>query len=1317
MTILPDSTLGSAPDSEHQQIVDEALNRCAREPIHQIGSIQPVGVLIAVSRTDRMIRAVSQNLDSIFSMSAEAALNRPLADLLGEDQVARLSDLFELDDLPGAVIWSFSLPCEGWLTKLTKYDAQIFCSGDLLVIEVEGTQPTAGDVFHELFIPIRDALWKLDAETDVGRYAQAAVDQLRLLTDFDRVMMYRFDSNWDGEVIAESKVDTADSYLGNHFPASDIPPQARALYTQNLVRLIADVDAEPVPILPGGGVGGLPLDLTHSWLRSLSPVHVTYLRHMGVQASLSISLVQNDRLWGLLACHHLSPKYVNLRARELDEFIGRVVSLKLLNIDNAERATLNGRIRDLLYEMTDLIRRSDNLDAVIQVLKDKFLGLVRSTGAIVAIDGRRHRLGEVPQESVIERILARLRTDSVLPVFHTESLSELMGEQYDCEPDDRIGGMMVAPLDPAKANFVMWFRPSVVRTLRWAGKPDKTLVMDATGVRLSPRASFKTWIETYRGKSLPWSQVEIDAAHSLSLPLIEVMTQRALKDSEESYRLLAENSTDMIARLDLAGRFRFASPACLELLGRKSTEIVGVTLDETLDDEKEKIQSLLADLAPLGARVTLVARGRRPDGRALWIEAALKHTLGRQGEGEIVLNARDVTQRYSYQLAIEEVHRRNTRILESAGEALISLNPEGRIVYANETTFKMLGGFDRGLIGVHCCEVFCGKLGEGFCPYPAGHRPFLATLRDGQTRQGTHPLFRVTGQPPILLNYVTSPLVERGVVSGSVVVFSEATQKTGVTTEAILEQATEAVVVTDANGHITSVNRAFTEITGFSSEEAVGQTPKILNSGVHTPHFFQEFWRQLRETRRWTGEIWNRRKNGEIYPQWGSITAILDATGKLQSYVAVFSDISKAKQAEDKLYHIAHHDTLTGLPNRLCFTEQLGLILERARREDLGVAVAFIDLDRFKIINDTLGHAVGDLYLKAVVERLLAATRKQDTLARWGGDEFILAMSDVGDNRAVAEAMKRLLVSLATPVYLDSHELVPTASIGISRYPEDAHLPADLIKAADTAMYRAKQQGRNGFEFYAKSMSLALDHKLVLTVELRHALQERQFFLVYQPQVDTRRGVLSGVEALVRWRHPYRGEQAPMSFLPLVEELGLMEELGHWVLGEACRQMRVWIDRGTPVPRVAVNVAPSQLKATFVQTVADALLAAGIAPKHLEIEITEGALEVSDQIRRIATDLRELGVSLSVDDFGTGYSSLSHIKLFPITCFKIDKSFVDGVPGNEADVAIVRTIVALASSLRMEVVAEGAETLEQVEFLHEAGVTSIQGYYFGRPMT
>jgi diguanylate cyclase (GGDEF)-like protein/PAS domain S-box-containing protein len=1300
-------------DAESHPLLQEVLSQCAREAIHHIGSIQGNGVLLAVDPQHWRIRAASANLGCLFPISATEALGQPLQALLGQAQAAYVQGLVEAGS--GPAIGALILDVQGRRMTL---DIQAHRAPGDIVIEIEREGACPDDVFHKLFVPVRDALWRLDAEQDMLRYAEAVIGQLRLLTGFDRVMMYRFDENWDGEVIAESKIDAVASYLGNRFPASDIPPQARRLYTRNLVRVIADIDAEPVPLV-FGAEQARPVDLSFSWLRSLSPVHVEYLRNMGVRASLSISLVQNGRLWGLVACHHFSPRYVSIRERELDELIGRSVSLKLTYMDNAARTALDGRVRGLLIAITEGLRGLDDIDAAVAAYREEFLAVVGASGAVLSIGGARHRLGAVPPDPAIEQLLSALRGLPVTGVHYTQRLSELCGGLADCA--DIASGMMVAPLDAGLRDYIMWFRPAVLRTLRWAGRPQKFVVQGSSGaLRISPRESFDLWIETYKDKSAPWTQVEADAVGALSMTIIKLLTQQTLRSREESYRLLAENSTDMIASLDLDGTFRFLSPACKELLGVESGALLGQSFAERVsEEERPAIARALAKLRFPGEQATALVSVPCPDRKLRWLEVSMKRAQGLRGEDEIVVNARDVTQRHTYQLAIEEIHRRNARILDASGDALLSLDRQGQIVYANEAALRLLGLDLQQVIGAQGCDLLC-QLGADGSPVAREACPFATTLDQGEAQQGVLALREAGRNEPRSLDYVCTPLLEAEAVAGCVIVLNLAEFKRAGSgerpTEVILEQAIEAVMVTNAQGRIQSVNRAFTEITGYTLEEVVGQTPRLLRSGVHTPNFYHDFWSALDDKRCWRGEIWNKRKNGEIYPQWGSVTAVLDQAGAVKNYVAVFSDISKAKQAEEKLHYMATHDLLTGLPNRMEFSEQLGQAIAHAQRKGASIAVVFIDLDHFKAINDTLGHATGDSYLKHIAGRLLSVVRGGDVLARWGGDEFVLALKDIHSKLLIADTLDRLLRQLAEPLLLDDHELVPKASLGISVYPEDGHLPGDLIKAADAAMYRAKARGRNCYAFYTAEMQAELDEKFKLAAEIRRGLDAGELCLYYQPLVHAQTGRLVSVEALARWRHPVRGLLGPLQFIPLAEEIGFIVELGEWVLREACRQLREWRDQGLAVPRVAVNVSPLQLRPGLVGTVDRALREHGVEPQSLELEITEGALVADEGVRQILQDLRGLGVLLSVDDFGTGYSSLSHIRRLPITGFKIDKSFIDGLPGDAQDLAIVQTILALGSNLKMEVVAEGVETQAQLDCLRKAGVAHLQGYLFSRPM-
>ncbi len=536
----------------------------------------------------------------------------------------------------------------------------------------------------------------------------------------------------------------------------------------------------------------------------------------------------------------------------------------------------------------------------------------------------------------------------------------------------------------------------------------------------------------------------------------------------------------------------------------------------------------------------------------------------------------------------------------------------------------------------------------------------------------------------------------------------------------IFENTQEGILVTDAQGNILSVNQAFVAVTGFSMEEAVGSKPNLLNSGRHDQAFYREMWRTLAEEGQWRGEIWNRRKSGEIYPEWINISAIHDDEGKLTHYVAIFSDITKVKENEERLRRLAHFDPLTGLPNRFLFQDHCELALAQAARSGRQVAVMFLDLDRFKIINDTLGHRAGDTLLAEVARRLAACLRAGDTLSRFGGDEFNAVLPDLDNGNAAASVADKLIEALAHPFQIDGKELHVTTSIGIAIYPQDGHQLEQLSRAADAAMYRAKEQGRNAYRFYeTDGRDEALSRRFHLENQLRHALDRGEMSLVYQPEVDIESGGVTGMEALLRWRHPELGDVSPEEFIPLAEEIGVISTLGTWVLREACLQNKAWQGMGFDPMWVSVNLSPSQLRERhLVETVRNVLAETGLEGRWLEFELTEGALmqNIEEGIR-ILNALKELGVRISIDDFGTGHSSLAYLRQLPVDTLKIDRSLVAHIATNEGDAAISRTIVTLAHNLNLRVVAEGIESAAQFNMLREFQCCDAQGFYFSHPLS
>ncbi|QEL57760.1 EAL domain-containing protein [Chromobacterium paludis] len=531
----------------------------------------------------------------------------------------------------------------------------------------------------------------------------------------------------------------------------------------------------------------------------------------------------------------------------------------------------------------------------------------------------------------------------------------------------------------------------------------------------------------------------------------------------------------------------------------------------------------------------------------------------------------------------------------------------------------------------------------------------------------------------------------------------------------VFENSAEGILILDAAARIIAVNDAFTRITGYVEEEALGKASRIFKQGERERESMLE---ALAGSGYWHGEMRDRRKSGEWYPAELSISALRDENDELCNYVAVFSDITQRKEAEARLQFLANHDPLTRLPNRSSLTAQLDEALLRMGSQGGQLAVMFIDLDRFKLINDSFGHQAGDQLLCEIALRLARVVGERGMLARLGGDEFTLLMSGFDNHTQLAEVASDILAELGLPLSLESHEVFITGSIGISVFPHDGRDAQTLLKNADVAMYRAKEAGKNTYQFFDPGMNTQTFERLLLENGLRMALERGEFELHFQPQLsaDTRR--LHGAEVLLRWRHPQLGLVPPVRFIALAEETGLIKPIGDWVLAEACRQLAAWDREGLAVPRLAVNLSPRQFgQPTLLDKVADALREAGLAAERLELEITESMImQNPNEVVGLLSKLKSLGVWLSIDDFGTGYSSLSHLKRFPLDTLKIDQSFVEGLPDDGDNAAIAEAILAMAKKLKFHVVAEGVENEAQAAFLQSKGCHTLQGYHFSRPL-
>lgn len=536
--------------------------------------------------------------------------------------------------------------------------------------------------------------------------------------------------------------------------------------------------------------------------------------------------------------------------------------------------------------------------------------------------------------------------------------------------------------------------------------------------------------------------------------------------------------------------------------------------------------------------------------------------------------------------------------------------------------------------------------------------------------------------------------------------------------ERVFNNSSEGIMITNSKGIIVSVNSSFTRLTGYTQDEAIGERPSILHSGKQDVGFYINMWASIHEKGFWTGEIWNKRKGGEVFPEWLSISTIYDEKGETINYVGIFSDITDKKKSEEYLIYLAHFDTLTSLPNRVLFKERLELAIEYANRYDKKVAVLYLDLDKFKVINDTLGHDVGDYILKQVSERLTHCVRNSDTVARLGGDEFSIILPEIKQQEDAISVAKKIFKALTYPFFYQDQELFITTSVGITFYPNDALSTEKLLKNADSAMYRAKEQ-KSGYQLYSADIDDKPSRERIIEHGIHEALKRDELDIHYQPQIDLKSKNIIGVEALLRWKHPELGNISPAEFIPLAEQTDLIVPIGEWVMREACREQKEWSEKGYIPITVAVNLSESQfMDNNLVPTILKIIKDTQIEAKYLNLEITE-IINVYNinKIIQILTELREIGVKVSIDDFGTGILPLSYLKNLPITHLKIDKSFIDNLILDKSNLIIIKAIIEMAHGLNLKVVAEGVESEEQLLYLENLNCNTVQGYYFYRPMS
>ena len=792
--------------------------------------------------------------------------------------------------------------------------------------------------------------------------------------------------------------------------------------------------------------------------------------------------------------------------------------------------------------------------------------------------------------------------------------------------------------------------------------------------------------------------------------------EEALKNSEARYRTIVELAQEGIWQIDADGRTTFVNRKMAEILGYTVAEMQGQSLFTFMDNEGRKITENNIERRRRGVTEEHEFKFIRKDGVEIWTLLSTSPLFDDRGRytGAFAMVA-DITEHKRWESTLIQSEKNFRTLIEDANVGVL-VHYQGKHEFANTKLLNMLG---------YTLEEFRTTTMQDIVHVSEFEKVaarYRARMEGRDVPNVYDTVLQTKGGDLVAVELTSTKTFWEGRPAGLVLLQDITDRQQAVDQmrklSGAVEQTADSIIITDSQGNIEYVNQAFEQITGYKRDEAIGQTPRLVKSDRQRPEFYDELWRTIRDGKVYTDVFINRRKDGSLYYEEKTITPLKDADGLITHFVSTGKDVSERIQIQERLQYMAQHDALTDLPNRVLLFDRLKRALVRARRHKRFLAVMFIDLDRFKNINDSLGHEAGDQLLQQLSERLRRCVRGDDTVARFGGDEFVILLDDVARDADVHEVARKILDELLPPFNIGAQQLFITASIGVSLYPNDGEDSSTLLKYADVAMYRAKELGKNTYQFYSAEMSARAFERLTLESNLRHALERGEFHLFYQPQVDTMSGALVGIEALLRWQHPKFGMVMPGEFMPMLEETGLIIPVGEWVLMTACDQLRVWHDAGWSSLRMAVNLSARQFGSqSLIPTVEKALACMGGNPAQLELEITESIfMQHAMATAKTLSELFSIGCRLAIDDFGTGYSSLAYLKRFPINVLKIDHSFVRDIPDDKDDAEIVNTIIAMAHNLRIEVVAEGVETEEQISFLRACGCDCMQGYLFSHPL-